>query len=308
MPSTAATPSGVAIFGRVKNSLALQVAAEGLEPTGDGESYSIWLAASPQKMLPLASTEVGEDGRIGAQVEVPTEVLAYLANGTFGQIAITRTDDSQLKASLATATKEKQAPAYTGDEVLRGDDRPARSSAPPPASKNRKKRRDRRLAGQQLAGVHDPGRVESFLHRPQRSSAGLPHLGLHVGGVVAADRVVVGDRAAVGDDRLAGGALDRRPLLDLGAAAGAGDEGEVERGAVGVGVREVAEDEARRALRRRGRRGSRRRPPRAARRSGSRCARSRASRPSPPSPSACRAGRGPGSGRAPRSGPAAWPR
>lgn len=112
---------GVAIFGRVKKSLALQVAAEGLEPTGDGESYSIWLAASPQKMLPLASTEVGEDGRIGAQVEVPTEVLAYLANETFGQITITRTDDSQLEGSLAKATKQKQAPVYTGDEVLRGD-------------------------------------------------------------------------------------------------------------------------------------------------------------------------------------------
>lgn len=112
---------GVAIFGRVNKSLALQVAAEGLEPTGEGESYSIWLAASPQKMLPLASTQVGEDGRIGAQVEVPVEVLAYLANETFGQIAITRTDDTQLRASLAQATKEKDAPVYTGDEVLRGD-------------------------------------------------------------------------------------------------------------------------------------------------------------------------------------------
>lgn len=113
---------GVAIFGRVKDSLALQVAAEGLEPTGDGESYTIWLAASPERMLPLASTdEVGDDGRLAAQVEVPTEVLAYLANETFGQIAITRTDDSQLEASLAKATKAKQAPVYTGDGVLRGD-------------------------------------------------------------------------------------------------------------------------------------------------------------------------------------------
>lgn len=112
---------GVAIFGRVKDSLALQVAAEGLEPTGDGASYTIWLAASPQKMLPLASTQVGEDGRIGAQVEVPVETLAYLANETFGQIAVTRTDDSQLEASLAKATKDKEAPVYTGDEVLRGD-------------------------------------------------------------------------------------------------------------------------------------------------------------------------------------------
>lgn len=113
--------TGVAIFGRVKKSLALQVAAEGLEPTSDGESYSIWLAASPQKMLPLASTEVGEDGRIGAQVEVPTEVLAYLANETFRNIAITRTDDQELKTSLTQATKKKQAPGYTGEEVLRGE-------------------------------------------------------------------------------------------------------------------------------------------------------------------------------------------
>jgi hypothetical protein len=112
---------GVAIFGRVKKSLALQVAAEGLEPASEGESYTIWLAASPEKMLPLASTEVGEDGRIQAQVEVPVEVLAYLANETFGQIAITRTDESQLRASLAKATKEKDAPLYTGDEVLRGE-------------------------------------------------------------------------------------------------------------------------------------------------------------------------------------------
>lgn len=112
---------GVAVFGRVKKSLALQVAAEGLEPAEGEDGYTIWLAASPQKMLPLASTEVGEDGRIGAQVTVPVEVLAYLANETFRQIAITRTDESQLKASLAKATKEKNAPAYTGEEVLNGE-------------------------------------------------------------------------------------------------------------------------------------------------------------------------------------------
>jgi hypothetical protein len=112
---------GVAIFGRVKKNLALQIAAEGLEPAEGEDGYTIWLAASPQKMLPLASTEVGEDGRIGAQVTVPVEVLAYLADETFRQITITRTDESQLRASLAEATKEKDAPAYTGDEVLNGE-------------------------------------------------------------------------------------------------------------------------------------------------------------------------------------------
>lgn len=119
-PVDGSEATGKAIFGRVKNRLALQVFATGLEQTGNGESYTIWLAASPQKMLPLASTEVKADGQIRAQVEVPTEVLAYLANETFGQIAVTRTDESQLKASLAKATKEKSAPVYTGTEVLRG--------------------------------------------------------------------------------------------------------------------------------------------------------------------------------------------
>jgi hypothetical protein len=111
---------GLVVFGRVKNSLALQVAAEGLAPLPSCGRYTVWLAASPQKMLPLASIEVGENGQIRAQVEVPVEVLAYLASETFDQIAITATDESQLKGALKEATKAKQAPAYTGTEVLRG--------------------------------------------------------------------------------------------------------------------------------------------------------------------------------------------
>jgi hypothetical protein len=119
-PTDGSEARGLAVFGRVKNRLALQIAAEGLSPTPKCGGYTVWLAASPQKMLPLASTEVKKDGRITAQVEVPVEILAYLANETFGQIAITRTDESQLKASLAQATKAKKAPLYTGTEVLRG--------------------------------------------------------------------------------------------------------------------------------------------------------------------------------------------
>ena len=111
---------GLVVFGRVKNSLALQVAAEGLPPLPKCGGYTIWLAASPSKMLPLASTEVAKNGQIRAQVEVPVEILAYLANETFDQIAVTTTDESQLKATLAEATKEKAAPQYTGTEVLRG--------------------------------------------------------------------------------------------------------------------------------------------------------------------------------------------
>ncbi len=111
---------GVAIFGRVKNKLALQVVAEGLEPTAKGQSYAIWLAQSPQKMLPLMAVPVNERGRIASQFEVPTEVLAYLANETFDQVAITLTSEAKLKSSLEAATKAGEAPAYTGTPVLSG--------------------------------------------------------------------------------------------------------------------------------------------------------------------------------------------
>lgn len=119
-PVDGSQASGLAVFGRVKKRLALQVFAQGLEETSKGESYTIWLAASETKMLPLASTPVGKDGKISAQVVVPVEILAYLANETFDQIAVTKTDDSQLEATLAQATREKKAPAYTGTAVLRG--------------------------------------------------------------------------------------------------------------------------------------------------------------------------------------------
>ncbi len=116
---------GLATFGRIKNKLALQIEATGLEPTAEGtDSYTIWLAQTPQKMLPLASTGVSGSGKtanaIAAEFEVPVEILAYLANGTFDQIAITRTRNKAFTASVKAAKKNKTTPQYTGEEVLHG--------------------------------------------------------------------------------------------------------------------------------------------------------------------------------------------
>jgi hypothetical protein len=117
--------AGLATFGRVKNKLALQVEATGLEPTTEGtDSYTVWLAQTPQKMLPLASTAVKGSGKsanqIAAEFEVPVAILAYLANGTFDQIAITRTQNKQFEAAVKVAKKNKATPAYTGEPILRG--------------------------------------------------------------------------------------------------------------------------------------------------------------------------------------------
>jgi hypothetical protein len=116
---------GVASFGRVKNKLALQIEATGLEGTEEGvNSYAIWLAQSPKKMIPLASTAVKGSGKaagvIAAQFEVPVEILGYLASGTFDQIAVTKVENKPFEASIAAATKRKQTPTYLGEEVLYG--------------------------------------------------------------------------------------------------------------------------------------------------------------------------------------------
>jgi hypothetical protein len=117
--------AGRAAFGRVKNKLALQVEATGLEPNTKGtDSYWIWLAQSPKRMLPLASVEVKASGKgagtIAAEFEVPVEVLGYLASGTFDQMTVTLADNAQIQTSVEAAKKEKTTPAYTGKAVLHG--------------------------------------------------------------------------------------------------------------------------------------------------------------------------------------------
>ena len=114
--------TGKATFGRIKNKLALLLEAEGLETTGSTDAYTVWLAQSEAKMLPLASSpvEAKAKGKIAASFEVPTEVLSYLANGTFDQIYLTHTQNAKLKTTLSEATKKGEAPAYTGETVLNG--------------------------------------------------------------------------------------------------------------------------------------------------------------------------------------------
>lgn len=112
--------SGRALFGRSGKNVLLQVEAQGLEPSPQGQSYVVWLARSPQQMLPLAASKVDDSGEIAARYQVPTEVLAFLASGSFDEIAITQIGDSAFRNSVDQARKAKKSPTYTGTAVLRG--------------------------------------------------------------------------------------------------------------------------------------------------------------------------------------------
>jgi hypothetical protein len=112
--------SGQAIFGRFKKKVLLQVTGEGLEPSGDGESYAVWLSHSGQAMVPVGTVKVKDSGKLAARFEVPPTVLVLVARGAFDEIEVTRTSDSRLSAAIAEARKTEKESAYTGTPVLSG--------------------------------------------------------------------------------------------------------------------------------------------------------------------------------------------
>jgi hypothetical protein len=111
---------GRAIFGRIEKNVILQVQAEGLEPSPQGSSYTVWLYKSPKLALRVGSVKVSESGGIAAQFPVPTELLALVAGGAFDQIDISLTDTAEYQAEAARAKKENRLPVYVGEDVLRG--------------------------------------------------------------------------------------------------------------------------------------------------------------------------------------------
>jgi hypothetical protein len=119
-PVNGGDASGKAIFGRVRNTPVLGVEAHGLEPSPAGHSYTVWLYHSPKVVLRVGAVRVGKSGALAAQFPIPTELLAYVASGAFGEIDLSLTDDAAYNAEVAKAKGEKRLPAYTGEDVLRG--------------------------------------------------------------------------------------------------------------------------------------------------------------------------------------------
>ena len=113
--------SGRAVFGRVgKEEIVLQVTAENLQATEEGESYTVWLYRTPKLALRVGSVAVGAEGNLGARFTIPAELLAYVASGAFDQIYVSRTSNAAYQREVARAKKSKSLPRYIGDTVLTG--------------------------------------------------------------------------------------------------------------------------------------------------------------------------------------------
>jgi hypothetical protein len=120
-PTNGGASSGKALFGRYKKSVLLQVQAEGLDPSSKGQAYTIWLYRSPKIALQIGAVPVPASGKIAAQLQIPAQLLAYVANGAFNQVDIALTDTATYKAALDKAKAEKKLPPFTGESVLRGE-------------------------------------------------------------------------------------------------------------------------------------------------------------------------------------------
>jgi hypothetical protein len=112
---------GRAVLGKEGKAAAMIVEATGLEPSGKGSSYAIWLYKSPRKRIPLIFAKVDDSGRLLTQFKVPTEVLAYLAAGTFDQVYVSLGANKELASSLAAAKQAGKSPTYAGTDVLGGE-------------------------------------------------------------------------------------------------------------------------------------------------------------------------------------------
>lgn len=120
-PVNGGDAQGRALFGRVRNTAVLQVAARGLDPSPQGQSYTVWLYRSPKLVLRIGAVKVGKSGGLAADFPIPTQVLAYVAGGAFNQVDISLTPDAAYKAEVAQAKKQNRLPRHTGTDVLRGE-------------------------------------------------------------------------------------------------------------------------------------------------------------------------------------------
>lgn len=113
--------AGVAIFGAVdEETPVLQVTARNLKPTADGEEYSVWLYQTDEIALRLAGVEVGRNGRIATQIQLPPEALNFIVDGTLDQIDISRNRKQAYRQELKASQDERRLPHRVGRSVLRG--------------------------------------------------------------------------------------------------------------------------------------------------------------------------------------------
>jgi hypothetical protein len=110
--------TGMISVVRVADQPAVDLAIEGLEPSGRGESYVLWFAGSGGRSLPVAFQAVGADGKLTGRTPIPTAAEGLLPSFTTVELTLTR--QREAAAAVQQAAQNATLPQVVGTPVMRG--------------------------------------------------------------------------------------------------------------------------------------------------------------------------------------------
>jgi hypothetical protein len=110
--------TGMISVVRVADQPAVDLAVEGLEPSGPGESYVLWFAGSGGRSLPVAFRGVGPDGKLTGRTPIPTAAEGLLPSFTTAVLTLAR--QREAAAAVQQAAHSATLPQVVGTPVMRG--------------------------------------------------------------------------------------------------------------------------------------------------------------------------------------------
>jgi hypothetical protein len=110
--------SGTISVVRVADQPAVDLAIQGLTPSGTGESYVLWFVGSGGRSLPVAFKAVGSDGKLTGRTPIPSAAVGLLPSFDTAELTLTR--QREAAAAVQQAAKNATLPQVVGRSVLRG--------------------------------------------------------------------------------------------------------------------------------------------------------------------------------------------
>lgn len=116
-------PSGQVVLTAAQNQVVLQANASSLEPTGQGETYVLWLYRSDQEATPVGQNPVDESGNLNGAAPLTPQALVLLP--AFQSIRVSRVTEEQTAQIQQALREQRKEPlpvtAFIGQIVLEGD-------------------------------------------------------------------------------------------------------------------------------------------------------------------------------------------
>ena len=161
-PQDGGDAGGQGLFGlATADQLFLDLDVHGLEQPAPDQSYVVWLLLTPGQGYPISPFDVDAQGNFSDRFPIPRFAVSIAGRARYLDVGLSNRAELQAEVGKFAQSLNKTAAGaelpildYSGDSVLRG----AIPSTGGPALLD-----GGGSLAQELAGVHDPGRVEPLL-------------------------------------------------------------------------------------------------------------------------------------------------